>query len=254
MHTINSPVIELQHRHRSVRRYLDIDVTESQVATIVAAAQRASSWSNLQAWSVIEVRDSGRKRRIAAAIGGAPYVEEAPVFLVWVADLARNDAVMRKQGVEAETLNLMDHTLVCALDVGIVAQSALLAAESLGLGGVFVGGIRNAPEAVISELTLPLLTFPMVGMAIGVPHPEEATGAKPRLPLTGVLHKEQYDDDAWRDAAAAYDAEYREYFEGQGMTNRSWTETIAARLGKLEAMLGRHTMRMSLREQGLDSN
>lgn len=254
MHIINSPVIDLQHRHRSVRRYLELEVTESQVATIVAAAQRASSWSNLQAWSVIEVRDVGRKHRIAAAIGSAPYVKEAPVFLVWVADLARNDAVMREQGVEAETLHLMDNTLVCALDVGIVAQSALLAAESLGLGGVFVGGIRNAPETVISELNLPHLTFPMVGMAIGVPHSEEATGAKPRLPLAGVLHSEQYDGDAWRDATAAYDAEYREYFEGQGATNRSWASTVAARLGKPEAMLGRHTMRASLREQGFDSD
>src|SRR5690606_3925949 len=146
-------------------------------------------------------------------IGGRQYVEDASVFLVWIADFSRNVELTRAQGIETETVGLIENTLVGAVDVGIAAQNALLAAESLGLGGVFVGSARNNPEAVSAELRLPKHAFPIVGLALGVPDPEEGTGLKPRLPLSGVLHRETYDVTKWRDAVETYEADYREYFE-----------------------------------------
>lgn len=250
---IDSPVIEQQLRHRSVRKYLDEPVSDAQLEAIVAAAQQASTSSNQQVWSVVAVRDADRKRRISEAIGGRDYVERAPVFLVWIMDLARNDALIRAQGVEPEALDLMEVTLMSALDTGIAAQSALLAAESLGLGGVFVGSVRNDPEAVCAELGLPARAFPVVGMAIGVPDPEEGTGIKPRLPVSGVLHHEVYDPERWREATAVYERSYRDYFEGQGVPNRSWSRTVTGRLGPVTGLHGRHTMRESLRAQGFES-
>lgn len=250
---IDSPVIEQQLRHRSVRRFLDIPVTDAQLERIVEAAQRASTSSNLQAWTVIAIRDPDRKRRISQAIGDHHYVEHAPVFLVWAADLARNAALIRSRGIEPETLGFIEHTLLGAIDVGIAAQNALLAAESLGLGGLFVGGIRNNPAAVSAELGLPQHVFPIVGMAIGVPDPTEGTGVKPRLPLSGVLHRETYDPERWRDATAEYEERYHDYFETQGVPDRSWARTVSGRLGPVKGMHGRHTMRDSLRAQGFDS-
>lgn len=248
-----SPVIEQQLRHRSVRKYLDTPVSDAQLEAIVDAAQRASTSSNQQVWTVVAIRDEDRKRRISEAIGGRDYVENASVFLVWVVDLARNEALIRSQDVEPEGLAYMESTLLGALDVGIAAQNALLAAESLGLGGVFVGSVRNNPEAVVAELGLPRLAFPVVGMAIGVPDPEEGTGIKPRLPLSGVLHLEGYDPDRWSEATAEYEDRYREYFESQGVPNRSWARTVAGRLGPVSGLSGRHTMRDSLRRQGFES-
>jgi nitroreductase len=248
----SSPVIDQQLRHRSVRKFLDTPVTQAQLETIVGAAQRASTSSNLQIWSVIAVRDSERKARLAEALGGHAYIAKAPVFLVWAADFARNAALIEAHGGTAATLHLIENTLIGGIDVGIAAQNALLAAESLGLGGVFVGGIRN-PEAVCEELQLPAHVFPVVGMSLGVPDPSEGTGVKPRLPLAGVLHDEQYNSEVWRDATQAYEDDYREYFDGQGVPNRSWARTVVGRLGKLEGMHGRHEMRAKLRAQGFDS-
>ncbi|MBO1902748.1 nitroreductase family protein [Leucobacter weissii] len=250
---IDSAVIEQQLRHRSVRRFLDVPVGEAQLERIVEAAQRASTSSNLQAWSVIAIRDPERKRRLSQAIGGRDYVERAPVFLVWVADLARNAELLRAHGAEPETLGLIENTLLGAVDVGIAAQNALLAAESLGLGGVFVGGIRNAPEAVSAELRLPRHAFAIAGMALGTPDPEEGTGIKPRLPLSGVLHAEVYDPERWREATGRYEQDYRDYFETQGVPDRSWARTVVSRLGSAAGLHGRHAMRASLRAQGFDS-
>ncbi|WP_449283461.1 NADPH-dependent oxidoreductase [Leucobacter sp.] len=248
-----SEVIEQQLRHRSVRRFLAAPVSDAQLEAIIGAAQRASTSSNLQAWSVVAVRDAERKRRISEAIGGHAYVETAPVFLVWVADFARNAELIRSHGVDPETLGLIENTLLGGIDVGIAAQNALLAAESLGLGGLFVGGIRNDPEAVSAELGLPKHAFPVVGMAIGVPDPAEAAGLKPRLPLSGVLHRETYDAEKWRAATAEYEQSYRDYFETQGAPGRSWARTVTGRLGPVAGLHGRHRMRDSLRAQGFDS-
>lgn len=250
---IGSAVIDLQLKHRSVRKFVDTPVTDAQVERIVEAAQRASTSSNLQAWSVIVIRDPDRKRRISEAIGSHHYVEHAPVFLVWVADLARNAALIRSRDIEPETLGLIENTVLGCVDVGIAAQNALLAAESLGLGGLFVGGIRNNPEAVSAELKLPMNAFPVVGMAIGVPDPTEGTGLKPRLPLNGVLHHETYDSEKWQAATTEYETSYRDYFESQGVPGRSWARTVSGRLGPVKGMHGRHTMRESLRRQGFDS-
>lgn len=253
MTATDSDVIDLQLRHRSVRKYLDAPVTDEQLERIVEAAQRASTSSNLQVVSVVAIRDQDRKDRISEAIGGRSYVEEASVFLVWVADFSRNAEVIRARGEEVRTIGLIENTLMGAVDVGIMAQSALLAAESLGLGGVFVGSVRNNPEAVSAELGLPEYAFPVVGMCLGVPDPEEGTGLKPRLPLSGVLHRETYDADGWSAAAAQYEDDYRDYFESQGVPDRSWARTVSGRLARPAGLHGRHTMRASLRSQGFDS-
>lgn len=248
-----SPTIELQLQHRSVRKFLDEAISDAQIEAIVGAAQRASSSSNLQVWSVIAVRDQERRNRLSAMLGGHPYIENCSVFLIWVADLARNDHLIRSQGVEPETLGLLEITMLSTVDVGIAAQNALLAAESLGLGGVFVGGIRNNPAGVAEELGLPKHTFAVAGMALGVPDPAEGTGLKPRLPLTAVLHHEQYDTERWRAATEEYEAHYRDYFESQGVPNRSWARTITGRLGPVAGLHGRHTMRDSAAAQGFTS-
>lgn len=248
-----SDVINLQRAHRSVRKFLDTPVSDAQLEAIISAAQQASTSSNLQVWSVIAIRDAERKSRISAAIGNHDYVTNAAVFLVWIADLARNAKLIESQGGEPATFHLIENTLMSGLDIGIAAQSALLAAESLGLGGVFVGGIRNNPAVVSAELKLPKYAFPMVGMSIGVPDPTEGTGIKPRLPLSGVLHHELYDGERWQHATEEYEANYGSYFEGQGHPGRSWARTVTTRLGAIAGMHGRHTMRDSLRAQGFDS-
>lgn len=251
--TAPTSVIALQLQHRSVRRFTSTPVTNEQLELIAMAAQRASTSSNLQVVSIIAVRDAGRKQRLSAAMGGRQYVEDAAVFLVWVADFSRNVELLRARGIETNTVGYIENTLVGAVDVGIAAQNALLAAESLGLGCVFVGSLRNNPEAVSAELGLPQHAFPMVGLAIGVPDPEEGTGLKPRLPLTGVLHHETYDQTSGQPAVASYETDYREYFETQGVPGRSWAYAVAHRTATAAGLHGRHTMRQSLKAQGFDS-
>ncbi len=57
-----------------------------------------------------------------------------------------------------------------------MAQSALTAAEAMGLGGVYIGGVRLHIEELTEVLDLPKHVVPLVGLCIG--HPGRKTRTK----------------------------------------------------------------------------
>ena len=172
------------------------------VETVVAAGQRASTSSNLQAYSVVAVTDPATKERLAELCGDQKQIRQAPVFLAWCADLSRLDRICRARGYE-QVSEHVESFLVAAVDAAIAMQNAALAAESLGLGMCYIGAIRNHPADVIELLGLPRLVFPVSGMTLGWPAAEPFI--RPRLPLAAVLHWERYDTTAEPEALAAYD-------------------------------------------------
>src|SRR5580698_8676436 len=76
--------------HRSVRGFLSDALPEGTLETLVAAAQSASTSSNLQTWSVVAVTDPVKKAALAKIANGQKHIEQCPLFLVWLADLSRN--------------------------------------------------------------------------------------------------------------------------------------------------------------------
>jgi nitroreductase len=240
-----SETIELQLRHRSVRRFRPEPVSDAQLQAIVAAAQSAPTSSNLQAWSVVAVRGLERKARLATLAANQRFIEQAPLFLVWLADLGRARRLATRRGGPLDAADYLETTLIAFLDAALAAQNAIVAAESLGLGTVCVGGIRNHPLDVARELDLPPHTFAVFGLAVGPPDPDERAGVKPRLPQTSVLHHETYTVESADGELQEYDDRLEAYNVGVGLAG-SWTERVLARLAGPQSMAGRHTMRSSL--------
>ena len=197
-----NPTLEVIYRHGSVRSYLPNPVPADMVEAIVAAAQRTSTSSNLQMWSVVAVTEADRRSRLAELCGNQAHIAQAPLFLAWCADLARLDRVCRLRGYTQVT-EYVENFLLAAVDAAIAAQTAALAAESLGLGICYIGGIRNNPAQVIELLALPPLTFPITGMTVG--WSAKQPPVRPRLPLQAVLHWERYNRTAEDAALAEYD-------------------------------------------------
>lgn len=199
---MSTATIEQIHRHWSVRTYKPDPVPGELVETVVAAGQRASTSSNLQAYSVVAVTDPATRERLAELCGDQEQIRQAPVFLAWCADLSRLERVCRARGYEQATEHV-ESFLVAAVDAALAMQTAALAAESLGLGMCYIGAIRNQPAEVIELLELPRLVFPIAGMTLGWPAVEPFI--RPRLPLEAVLHWGRYDTAAEPEALAAYD-------------------------------------------------
>lgn len=191
-----TPTIELICRHGSVRKHTAEPVPLELIETIVHAAQRASTSSNLQVVSVVAVTEAAARARLAE-ICGQEHVARAPVVLVWCADLKRLDRACELRGY-TQVSDYVENFLACVVDIGIAAQNGALAAESLGLGICYLGSVRNNAQAVIDLLALPRLVFPVVGMTVG--WPAAPPTIRPRLPTSAILYWERYDPQP-RDAA-----------------------------------------------------
>ncbi len=248
---LSSPAIDLMRSHRSIRSFTSQPVPDEWVETIIEAAQWASSTCFRQVYSVIAVRSPETKSDLRRLCGGQKWVEECPVFLVFCADMNRLDDICKASG---KRVNL-EHTetfLMAALDTGLFMQNAALAAESLGLGMVMIGGLRDNSLQVIQLLDLPHGVFGISGMCLGFA--EKMPAQRPRLPLTEILHREHYQPDGRQERLAAYDDRIRAvgtYHKKDGRLE-GWTEVMARTTSKPPPEEGRYRLREILREQGFE--
>lgn len=236
--------------HRSVRAYLPEALPDGTLELLVAAAQSAPTSSNLQAWSVVAIADPERKARLAKLAGPNRQIEEAPLFLVWIADLARSRALAKQHDVPGDGLDYIESFLLAGFDAAFAAQNAVVAADSLGLGTCYIGAIRNQPEAVAAELGLPPETVAVFGLTVGRPDPARPADVKPRLPQSSVLHRERYGQAARPDDLRAYNAALRSFQAEQNMPEVDWTETVSRRIGTSAALKGREALSGILRRLG----
>ena len=238
--------------HRSVRGFLPAALPAGTLELLVAAAQSASTSSNLQVWSVVALQEADRKSRIAELAGKQQFIRDAPLMLMWLADLNRIEQIAADRQTTADATKYTEAFILGVVDAALAAQTAMIAAESIGLGAVYVGAVRNHPEEIAKELNLPSNVFAVFGMAIGVPDPAKETGIMPRLPQEIVLHHEQYDAGLKRDAIERYNGVARDFMREQGMKEQDWTTQATARLKDVPAMHGRDRMRAALLNLGFE--
>ena len=240
----SNAVIECMLGHRSVRAYTQEPLPPGTLEALVAAAQSAATSSNLQAWSVVAVQDQGRRDRLAVLAGNQKHISQAPLFLLWIADLSRAARRGEQAGKTMEAIPYLEPFMLSVIDAALAAQNATVAAESLGLGTVYIGGMRNHPEQVAAEVALPPEAVVVFGLCVGHPDPAAASAAvKPRLPQAAVLHREQYSVAPEAGIIAGYDDTLRAFQAEQGMKAQGWTDLILNRLGSVRALSGRDRLR-----------
>ncbi len=246
-----SAAIDLMLSHRSVRGYKPDPLPNGALEAIVAAAQSAATSSNLQAWSVIAVTDPAAKAECAALAGGQKHIEECPVFLLFVADLARLNRVADRAGLPHAGNDSLEMFLVASIDAALAAQNAVIAAESLGLSTVYIGAMRNKPEAVASLFGLPQGAAVVFGLCLGSAAEGKGGAIKPRLPQEAVLHRGRYDLAAQDDAIARYDAAMADFNARENPSVKAhWTVHSARRVAGQESLSGRHVLMQALRRMG----
>lgn len=228
---MNEIIAQLMN-HRSIRKYQDRDVSEEQLRTIIAAGQMASSSSHVQAYSVIAVTDKEKKRKLSELAGHQKYIEECPVFLVWCADLYRLSKAAELQAAEPTYEDTTENFIIATVDAALAAQNTAVAAESLGLGIVYIGGVRNRIDELSALLNLPELVYPVFGMCVGYPAQEPVI--RPRLPQEEVLHRESYDASGTEEHIRHYDEIYSKYMHARsgGKSAADWSGQMAKRLAE----------------------
>lgn len=198
----NSTITTLLER-RSIRQWSDEPIPEEVIETLQSVAQYAASSEFLNDWSAIRITDPEIAAQLAE-IGNQPYIAQAPLLYVFVADEQRNTQIAQAHGADVtdETTSFASgYRFIQGHNDVVLAMHAMeTAAYSLGLGCVYLGSILNNIEKLIEILHLPKYTFPVLGIAIGKPAQEPTV--KPRMTQSMQFFENHYPDTA--------DAEYAE--------------------------------------------
>lgn len=223
--------IRLMKNHKSVRFFKDYPISDETLRELIEAGQSSSSSNFIQAYSVINVRNPEKRKIIAELAGNQAHVTEAPLFLVFVADLER----ARLSTTLHEEKMVYGHAeafIISTVDTALMAQNVMLAAESMDLGGVYIGAIRNNPDVVSELLDLPDHTYPLFGMCLGYPAVENEV--KPRLPIELILKTDSYLSGNEVELLQEYDELMESYYTKRTADKRidNWTKQISRMFSK----------------------
>ncbi len=182
---VTNPVLENLMNRVSIRRFTTQDVEDSVIETIVRAGQQAPFTG--QMYSVVVTKDLAKREEMAKLFGRLPTA--APVFMLICVDFSRLEKFIASKG---RTNSFHDDWMMILgiQDASYFAQNIVTAAESLGLGSVFLGSAPWYTERMAEIFKLPSRVWPMVGLVMG--YPDERPGARPRIPLDNVLHWDEY--------------------------------------------------------------
>ena len=164
--------------------FLDKEVPEATVQQILESSVRAANASNMQSYSIIVVKDRALMKQVCTYQGGC--------MLLYCVDYNRLKASADLHGYPYFPDNVTSF-VTASINAAIAAQTAVIAARSLGVDSLMTNGIhRGDMERVWRLLDLPqTYCFPLIAVVLGYPaqEPDHRIG---RLDGAGVVHEGKY--------------------------------------------------------------
>jgi len=169
-----SETLRLIDERVSLRRYDEQPLEPGEIDAIVHSAMRAPTAGNMMLYTILQVDDSHKKRRLAETCGH-PFIANAPLVLLFLADMQRWVDVFESNGVPAHCSETgleyrspgASKLLMSCCDALIAAQTSVLAAESLGIGSCYIGDIMGNAETHRKLFDLPPFAFPIALVCYG---------------------------------------------------------------------------------------
>jgi nitroreductase len=184
------------------RRYLPREVAPDLLRLLCACALSAPSKSDLQQGDILIIREKATRHAIAALLPEMPWLSDAPVFLVFLANGRRLPRIAQMRGKPFPNDHL-DLFFNATVDAAIVLATFLRAAEAVGLGCCPISMIRDHARVISDMLALPDKVVPIAGMCLG--WPAEPSGITARLPLGLTVHEERFDEGDLAAQIESYD-------------------------------------------------
>lgn len=203
--------IETMLNHRSIRKFTDRQLSTEELNTIYEVARRTSFSIYLQQFTIIHVSDRKIRKAISQICNQEFINQPGGDLFIFLADLHRNYQLRKEAGLTADRLENMDLFTQALADATLAISNSLTAAESMGLGGVFLGSIKNDSEQVGKLLKLPKFVIPALGLLIG--EPADRSQLKPRIPKKVMIFENTYPEkEISRADLTEFDQEVNEYY------------------------------------------
>jgi nitroreductase len=188
--------------HRVHRDFLDQPVEPALLRLLCACALSAPSKSDLQQADILVVHEQAQRQSVIALMPDMPWLKDAPVLLVFLANGGRTPQLARMRGKPFPNDHL-DLLFNAAVDSAIVMTTFMRAAAAVGLGCCPLSAIRDHADRVSDVLALPERVIPVAGLCAG--WPAKAGRITPRLGLETTLHQDRYRQGDLDQQIDAYD-------------------------------------------------
>lgn len=242
--------IKNQLAHRTIREFTDERIPENLFQTLLEVGRRTATSTGMQASSIIRITDKDIRKEMAG-ICNQEYVGRAPELLVFIVDQFRNKQIGNEKGCFEESGAYIDRFFSGFTDACLMAQNIVNAAESLGLGTVYLGSILNDSKKICDLLKLPEMTFPVVGLGIG--YPNQNPQIKPKMDMKFRVFENQYKVlDNYLEELEDYDREMNTYYDLRDANRRVDTFSDQVVTGIKSVNPKRAKMLNIIRDQGFD--
>jgi nitroreductase len=175
---------------RAVSRDFLLDPISAELfELLIASALSASSKSDLQQASIIDIVSEHQRNAVANLTPSMPWVRTAPRSLIFCGDAYRFECIAKLHG-STDDHDSVEDVFNAAVDAALVMQTFILAAEVVGLASCPISQLRQKGADLAVLLSLPQRVFPIAGLAVGYPRkPEPIT---PPLPRSLTVHRDRY--------------------------------------------------------------
>jgi nitroreductase len=172
-----NPVIETILKRKSMRAYEKKGIEAEIREELLRATLRAPTAGNLMLYSIVEVTDQHIKDKLVKSCDNQPFIARAPLVWLFLADYQRwfdyfivsgVEQLCEQQQIRMRKPEEGDLFLACC-DALIAAQTAVIAAESLGLGSCYIGDIMENYETHRELFDMPKYVFPICLVCFGYP-------------------------------------------------------------------------------------
>lgn len=234
---------------RSTRRYERQSISQSDLNLIYAAIRNTPTSYNGQQFSVIDISDQETKIKLYE-LTNQKQIKTCNRFLLFCADFNKISTIAKAKEIDMPPFtHTADGVMVGIIDASLAMMSAVVAAESCGLGTCCIGYARTAaPKEIAELLKLPQGVFAVCGLAIGVPR--ETNDLKPKQGKNLVIHSNHYRTNDMTADLLDYDKRISHYNSSRSGTtsDNDWASHIIDYYR--EAM--NYEMLDALRFQGFD--
>lgn len=197
---MNETIQALMNRH-SIRLFRPDSVSAEERDVILRATMRAPTAGNMMLYSVLEISDQSLKDRLAISCDNQPFIARAPWVLLFLADYQRWVDYFRYSGVDEKNrkekrpgrMPEEGDLMLAVCDALIAAQTAVIAAELLGIGSCYIGDVMEQYETHREMFSLPRYVFPITMVCFGRPAKEDQDWKlQPRFPQEFIVHNNRY--------------------------------------------------------------
>ncbi|MFD3155891.1 nitroreductase family protein [Haloimpatiens sp. FM7330] len=225
----SNETMKLLYERASCRVFKDVQIPDDVLSEVLEAGLHAATGGNLQPYAIIKIKENETKKRLVDECDMQKLVQNAPVNLLFCIDWRRIGRWAEACNAPFVAAKSYRHFWIALQDTVICAQNICTAADSVGLGSVYIGTVESCFMELKSILNLPEGVFPVVLVSMG--YPKKYPSPAKKLGIEALVHEERYNDLPIDKIKQLHDEKYNHKRLPLSESNLSQIREVASDIG-----------------------